>query len=327
MYIEDKATREKREAERRARKFTTLVDKPQPRYGLKQFTDAFNKAAQEKIDAPIRAKALESRALSAAQEQLWEEENDAIRAFWSQPLGEMNPAQVVVDTIGEYTIGAPPSPEVKREVVNDFFKGLAENGINLTVEARERLGAFFASLIKRRGVEYSLDNLARALHRLVDLSVFTEGQEITGFAQYKHKPAPKPTVDDVLNANSTESREGNQRIKAAIELDVYGDWAATFEHYVTAVIEQFGQAMTQDELNSLGRIVVARNYNPTSLYSWSEARILGVRNGTIRPLFLTPDELLSWQVDKGEVPMNTFADRQAFQRKVAAIKNGTPLIS
>lgn len=139
--------------------------------------------------------------------------------------------------------------------------------------------------------------------------------------------AQKPTLDDVLNANSIESREGYRKIKAAVELDVLGQWEATFSHYITAVVEQFGQAMTHDELNSLGRLVVARNLNPTLLYSWAEARVLGVRNGTIRPLFLTPDELLSWQVDKGEVPMNTFAERQAFQRKVAALNKGIPLLS
>jgi hypothetical protein len=130
-----------------------------------------------------------------------------------------------------------------------------------------------------------------------------------------------------LNTNSIESREGYRKIKAAVELDVYGEWEATFNQFETAVRDQFGEAMNQDELNALGRLVVARNLNPRLLYSWSKARELGVRAGFLRDIFLTADERLSWDVDRGIVKTDTLEERQAFNRRVAQIHGKIPLLS
>ena len=75
------------------------------------------------------------------------------------------------------------------------------------------------------------------------------------------------------------------------------------------------------------RICEARSLNSNTTKGWHTARTLGVRNGTVRQLFLTPDELLSWQMDKDEIPLGTFEERQAFQRRVAAIHGGIPKLS
>jgi len=137
---------------------------------------------------------------------------------------------------------------------------------------------------------------------------------------------PKPTLDDILDANSIESRSGNVTIKNAVALSAYGEWETAFNEFVMDCRTLFKEAFTQDENDSLGKLILARNLNPKLQKSWHEARRLGVRAGYLSGKFLTADESLAWQMDRGLVPPNTFEQRQAFNRRVSSIHKGIPVL-
>ena len=100
--------------------------------------------------------------------------------------------------------------------------------------------------------------------------------------------------------------------------------AATFDEFLADARTLFRESFTQEEADALGKLVLARNLNPKLLRSWHEARVLAVRAGYLRNIFLLPDESLAWDVERGLVKTNTFEERQAFNRRVAAIHGRIP---
>jgi hypothetical protein len=317
----------KREAARRARQFPTYVNRPKET--LASFTKEWNRIEQERKDAPAKAAAAKLTALQEEHQQLLREVNNDIRAYWSTPLGEIDPKAAVADTIGQYVAGAPLDAEDTKIALAEFFDGMAGNKVEFSPEAAQKLGEFMRTLSIRLGVPPSLPNLVEAVHRLVDLGAFRHGVEITGFEQYAHKPVPKETpapapvaeltVDEI--ALSTETREGRKAHLSIVNQQFFQRFAAAYSEFYSeckAVFEGFD--LTDTEAKYLADLIDRRNLAPTAA-NFHKVRVLAAKSRHIRPWLTNPER---YEIEVGylveNTPVNGTADRIDLNRRIAELK-------
>jgi hypothetical protein len=316
MY-EDKVSREKRIADQRARRFTVAVDsKPQPRYGLKQFTAQYDAEQAEIAQRPIRKAQAEIKAIEDETIQTLRELNANVRDYWSQPLNVRlaTSDRAVVDTIGEYESGVPVTRVEAKQVQNDFFEGLAGNDVTLTYDASVTLGGFFQTLVTRRRVAYTLANLAEALHRLVDLGVFVEGHDVTGFAKYARKPVPKPapvvapTPKPSIENLRIEHREENQQIRQIIGDEWSDEFAKIFILWTKSLRDKWGYVFPVNELGpKVAEYIKKHKLNTVARPTYDRIRVVFSRLGLFRNSagqvldLRLPDEVLADQIEESDL--------------------------
>jgi hypothetical protein len=208
----------------------------------------------------------------------------------------------------------------EQTIAKDFFFGIEANGVVLTPEAKTTFGYFFASLINR-GVAYTFENLVEALDRLVSLGVFVEPRDLTGFLKFQPKPTPKPvaqpkppTFDDILDANSAESREGRKvlvnaadREYSAIGIPMFQEWAAHLSR------DYKGFAISQEDAEYIIDFMFPRN-NWSFLQgdNYNKARRAMVSQGKWPESMLTPVERITKELEN--IPTSDPRYREAQQR-------------
>ncbi len=133
--------------------------------------------------------------------------------------------------------------------------------------------------------------------------------------------------DEILNSHSVESRSGERIVKEALNQEVRKDYQSAIYKFLDEVKTLFSDDLTDDERQAVARIVNSRNLDANSVKGWHQARVSAVRARYVREKFLTPDEALAWSLDRDEISLDSFSDRQAFSRRVSELHKGIPLLS
>jgi hypothetical protein len=302
----------------------------QPRLGLKKFTEEYNREQQAAKEAP-------QRALDAELREEFRLNTELVRAFFGLPMQELDrksPSDAPCDFSGDYPLGT-----VDRDGMlaarNSFLSELSGRGVTLSPEGATRFGRYFAVLVERRGVEVSVAAFFQALDRCVELGIFAPG-EISGYQprpkpqiqQSQHQPIARKesNLDELLRTTSSESRTGRATLVAAVNEEVTKEYESAIYQFLDEVKVLFDDTLTDDERKAVAGILTARNWNANNSRDWHRARVLAVRAHYVRETFLNPDEKLSWDLDRDLIPLNTFADRQAFNRRVAGLHGKTPIL-
>jgi hypothetical protein len=169
---------------------------------------------------------------------------------------------------------------------------------------------------------------------MVELGVFEANGSLA-----KPKPAPvaapqpvtepvqpsRPSIDELLRTTSAESRTGHAILAEAVRLDVRDENYSAFFEFRDECKSLLFEILNQEECDALLRVMNARNLGKNVVKNWHTARVLASKAGHIRSRLL-PDEQLAWDMDRGLVPTNTFAERQAFNRRVSELHGKTPLL-
>jgi hypothetical protein len=325
MYL-SKSEREKIKRDKLARQYSHVGDKSQ---SLKEFTKEYDAEQVEIAQRPIRA--AEKRVQQATNEniELLRELNQNIASYWKQPLAELDPKKAVFDSIGEYTQGRRLTSEEKSQVTKDVFDGLRGMGITLKGgEASEKFGRFVA-VLEQHGVAYDIQNIVEALDRLINLGVFVEGRDGTGFNKFETPaapepapvPEPAPTFDDVLAQNSTESREGRKNLVNAAEREIAGIGIPLFREWVQHLQKDynFTPSMSDAEyiVGSVDKGIQGmfrqNNWAFTNGENFNKARRAMVSQGRWPESMLTPVERITKEMES--IPTTDyFRNREVCQR-------------
>jgi hypothetical protein len=308
----DRERQDKLAEERRASRFTKNVETPAPRYGLKQFAAVYD-AEQAKI-AAAPMKKLE-KAFNQTLAALRREQVSRIFTEPSEELADRTLRAKDIDGTAD---------QIAKMVLKAAQTGL--QGLDIRQSGREKI---IAVLRVNPNMDQTFAGTWRAVYDYMqELGVFTE-EDVNiprPVTQPVAQPTPGPTFDDVLKANSVENRTGEKVIQTAMMKELRKDAESAYAQFENEYRTLFFDIMTKAETEALIRIMRARDLNSNSVRDWHRARNLGCRAGFLRDKFLTPDEKLSWDVETGKVPLDTFEQRQEFQRKVAAINKGIPLL-
>jgi hypothetical protein len=337
---ETKEGREQRAEERKRRQF--------PTYRLQAEAAERAEAArveQEKAATALKAKTSEAqRQFNAAAREL----TSRVKAFYSLPLSEMGgypveaaPVDYVRPLGREFTVRTSPrnhKDEVK--IYWAFRNALAtERGTTLTEAGWIRLGSWVSALLENADIQSSADVWEEGLHRLQSLGCFSaNGDELFDYAPRPEQvlpPMPEPTpqpdkrsFDERLEAIDSSTRTGAATQKSLVIREIYKDIRSAFYQFAEECrVLFFKEEFTTEEIQAMTRIVEARSLNANTVKGWHTARVLGVRNETVRPLFLTPDEQLSLRYDRGEFDTSTFEGKQKFNREVAKVHGRIPQLS
>jgi len=174
-----------------------------------------------------------------------------------------------------------------------------------------------------------------ALDRFYSLGCFASG-EVTGYTPQPvqsvehHQPIVDPTaesksnLDELLRTTSAESREGRKILERAVGEEVQKTVREVFSQFHAEAIREFGQAFTESDIAAIIRVMKLHNL-PQTGKAFSQARYLAASAGYISEKFLNADEKLALELDRLDRPM-TFEEKRAFNRKVAALHKGTPLL-
>lgn len=334
-------TREGREARAEARKRQQF-----PSYRIEQ--EAKEKAetarkADEAATAELKAKTTEAqRQFNAAARDL----TSKIKEFYSLPLDQMGQT-LVEDAPADYI--RPLGREfavrtTERDHKNEikiywaFRNALAtERGTTLSEDGWIRLGSWVSALLENADIQSSADVWEEGLHRLQSVGAFGSNE----LFDYQPRPEqvlppmpvaqPKPdtrSFDDQLESIDSSTRAGAAAQKSLVIQEIYKDIRSAWYQFAEECrVLFFKEEFTTEEMQAMTRIVEARSLNANTVKGWHTARVLGVRNETVRPLFLTPDEQLSLRYDRGEFDTSTFEGKQKFNREVAKAHGRIPQLS
>jgi len=308
----DRERQDKLAEERRASRFTKNVETPAPRYGLKQFAAVYDAEQAEIAAAPMKKLEKEFNQTLAA---LRKEQASRIFTEPSEELADRTLRAKQIDSTAD---------EIAKMVLKAAQTGL--KGLDIRQSGREKI---IAVLKVNPDMDKTFAGTWRAVYDYMqELGVFTDEDVIIEkpAPQSAAQPTPGPTFDDVLNANSVESRSGNKIIVEAVRKEVRKENYTAWYEFADEVKTLFFDSLNQDEADALVKVMNARNLNKTSVRDWHRARVLAVRAHFLRDKFLTPDEQLSIDVESGKVPLDTFEQRQVFQRRVAALHGKVPLL-
>lgn len=299
----------------------------QPRLGLKKFTEEYNAAEQAAKEAPLRA-------LDAELREEFRLNAELVRAFFGLPMQELDrksPSDAPLDFAGDYPLDTNPDRDQMIAARNQFLTELSGRGVTLSPEGSTRFGRYLGVLIDRRRIEVSVAALFQALARCYELGIFAPG-EISGY-QPQPKTIPQaatsqaaPSLDELLKTTSAESRTGRATLVAAVRKEVIAGAESAIAAFWEECKTLFDDTFTQEENAAIARVMDARNFQSNSVRDFHKARVLAVRAHYVREKFLTPDEQLSWDLDRDLIPLNTFADRQAFNRRVSGLHGKTPIL-
>jgi len=337
---ETKEGREQREHERKMRQF--------PSYRLeveaRERAEAARKAGEAEA-AALKAKTSEAqRQFDAAAREL----TSRVKAFYSLPLAEMGgypveaaPVDYVRPLGREFIVRTSPRDHKNEVKIYWAFRNAlaTERGTTLTEEGWTRLGSWVASLLENADIQSSADVWEEGLHRLQSLGCFSANCE--ELFDYRPRPEqvlppmpvaqPKPDArpfDERLEAIDSSTRAGAATQKSLVIQEIYKDIRSAFYRFAEECRALFfKEEFTTEEIQAMTRIVEARSLNANTVKGWHTARVLGVRNETVRPLFLTPDEQLSLRYDRGEFDTSTFEGKQKFNREVAKVHGRIPQLS
>jgi hypothetical protein len=279
-----------------------------------QIAASEQKAAEEKLMAPVRAVEKQFREESSKQ-------SAKVKSFFSKSLAVIddNTENAPVDFI-DYPEGLR-DPQAESAAGKEFEQNLESSGCTLTDAGWIRLGHYLGSLRRQRGVSFaSATSWATALDRLFSLGCFAAG-EITGYESVVArretpkpavKPTPTPTWDDTQNL-STERRGERQRVLDAVGEDFTSEVAAFVILWRDQLARDYNYVMPDDILKRALDWCKDTNQNPLRHETWNICRRLFTRNGwMLKPdgtMMLTEREKLSDLCDTSDL-----SDRETRRR-------------
>jgi hypothetical protein len=316
--FEDKRVREKRLAEKRAKQFTSLVGESQPRYGLKKFTEQYNREQAEAAQRPIRK-------LEQEFNQGLRENQENVRRFFSRPLEQLNQlslSAVPVDLVGDYpTTSESITREQYAKVQLEFWETLNARSIRLSEDGWIRLNIYVGTIARERGFAVTSALLEASFQRLFDLGCFAE-DEVTGYqAPPKPAPAPAPQPKPSIDGLRGGHREERKQILEIVG-DQWGDeFANMFYAWTQSLREKWGYVFPVDELGmKAARYIQKWNLSPFSHATYDQIR----RAFSKLAYFTSPDgqildlrlesEKLDDLIASDKIPMDTFEQRQELGR-------------
>jgi hypothetical protein len=293
----------------------------QSREAFNAFTEEYNREEEAKHQAPFRKSQAELHAATR-------EDNRRVKSFYSLDLTEMGGFPIgsaVVDTLavgfGNFlTRHTLRDHREENEIYREFRKGLESQNILLSEDGYRRLGSWISVQVAKGDVEPSAELWQCGLDRLTTLGCFRSGESNYQAAQQSEPVQAEQGLDDLLRTTSAESRTGRKILVDAVHREVVDDCVKAYFAFEAECKAMFGdRTFTAGERQALSRIVDARNLNGTNIKSWHTARVLAAKRGSIREFFLSKDERLAIDIERGRVSMDSFEAKQRLNRRIAEI--------
>jgi len=152
------------------------------------------------------------------------------------------------------------------------------------------------------------------LERCLSLGIF--GHEVTGQLVKPVEPQPeleKPTLDELLQTTSAESREGKRKLEAAVQDAAFAEASPLFAEWLSHLYSDFeGFIPTHDDKRYiLNNWIPRSNLSYTQVQTYHKARRHMVAIHRWSDSLLLPDEKLALEVE------NTHSTDYHTQRELA----------
>jgi hypothetical protein len=267
--------------------------------------------AEEEKMAPVRA--IEAKTNDVLR-KLKVEEESVLKTFWALPLAE----------IAKLGIGAAPvdnwlrleSSEAARDSKAEALAYRAcksdfeDAGITLSGDGWARVGSYLQVQAAKLGVNIATaESWSRAVQRLYELGVFQEGEISGDLAQFNPRspvPESKPkTFDDVLR-ESGDSRADDERLRNVV-VDAWTDEVGALAiEWGQSLQKNFGLTLTAEHKRWCLQYFRNAGLNVTDPRSLDRCRVEAVNRGIFPPTCLTCGEVLTQQLDGGQVTEQAF---------------------
>jgi hypothetical protein len=273
------------------------------------------KAAEEKLMAPVRAVEKQFREESSKQ-------SAKVKSFFSKSLSVIddNIENAPVDFM-DYPEG-PRDPQAESAAGKEFEQIIESSGCTLTDAGWIRLGHYLGSLRLQRGVSFaSASSWAAALDRLFSLGCFAAG-EITGYeSSVARRETPKTVTPepsatptwDAVSTLSTERREERKKVLDAVGEDFTSEVAAFVGLWLDQLARDYNYYMPDAITKRALQYVTDQNLNPLRHETWNIVRRVFTKNGwMLKPdgtMMLTEREKLSDLCDTSDL-----SDRETRRR-------------
>jgi hypothetical protein len=304
----------------------TVTSESTPRYGLKQFTEQYDREQQEIALRPLRE--AEAKLNQAAREA-----NSRLKKFFSLPVAEIQefPLQTSpIDTLGDYPTRSTSGDfeEVKAQansVLWEFQKYLTERGCELNGDGWTRYIRYCLTSVLYDNVEASIPTFQKMLDRLMSLGCFAAG-EITGYvAPAKPQPVEQPSQDINVGKLAESLPSDSPQWRKLVSQGFEGETLRWFYAWTESLKKNFDYDFPVEALAvKAGEYLTRWNLSPFRYDSYDKLRLAWVKQGIFPSHLITKSEALAQLIEDADLN-NLDVRRDIGMRHREIIAAGPPL--
>jgi hypothetical protein len=301
--------------------------------GLRAFQDAEKEAARLAEDQEAARVTKLTDEINANVRRVRDAESEPVAKWWKQEIATISALGLPNAPYDKWLVTETSEKRADDAAIFQTYKtfrsDIEARGISLTSDSWTRLGAYLSVQSFHGHAKLDSQNTWRdGLCRLYTLGVVeAQGDPLSLIKtepqpQAEPQPQPQePSFDEVLATTSGETRDGQQRLRAAEltarsheVLSLYGAWLKSVE-------QGFGWYPTAEEVNAVVSYMQRHNLPPLAERSWDTARVACCRLGLINhdPLPLTGDEILTLDLDRSTAPLSDWNTKQEFLRRASQL--------